>query len=134
MNSLIGIAILAGLVYAIIIDAAYLKIYGVLVIIYAVITQIGTSTLYNNGCRKSNIATWNAPNNPQILVTFEWDIEKAEEYMKKKQAETGLPITITHLVGYCAGHAFKDEPDVNGRICFGNVSLFLNIVLSKTEC
>ena len=48
-------------------------------------------------------------------------MEKAEEYLKKKQMESGLPITVTHLVGYCAGYAFRNEKDVNGRLSFGNV-------------
>lgn len=61
------------------------------------------------------------PNDPEIFVTHEWDLTKAQEYLKKKQEETGLPLTITQLVGYCASRALKDEPDLNGRICFGNV-------------
>ena len=59
-----------------------------------------------------------------MLISFEWNIEKAQKFLKRKQTETGLPITITHLVGYCAGHAFKDESDFNGRLCFSNVKLF----------
>jgi hypothetical protein len=122
MNSFIGIAILAGLIYSFLIDGAYLKIYAILVLVYTIFTQLGSFNKHNNKGKKCNIATWNAPNNSEIRATYEWDIEKAEEYIKRKQEETGLPITITHLVGYCAGHAFKDEPDVNGRLRFGNVT------------
>lgn len=121
MNSFIGLAILAGLVYSFFIDGTYLKIYSILVIGYIILTQLGNSNRYNNKSRKINIVTWNAPNNSEIFVTYEWDVEKAEQYLKRKQEETGLPITITHLVGYCAGRAFKNEPDINGRICLGNV-------------
>lgn len=74
------------------------------------------------------------PNDPQCLATYEWDVEKAQEYLEKQRKETGLPITLTQLVGYCAGHAFKNEPDVNGRLSFGNVGFTYFIVLSKRQC
>lgn len=61
------------------------------------------------------------PNDPQILATVEWDVEKAKEYLKRQKAQTSFPLTMTHVVGYCAGHALKNQPDFNGRICFGNV-------------
>ena len=68
------------------------------------------------------------PNDPQILVSFEWDLTNAEAFLEKKRKETGLPLTITHLVGYCVARAFKDQPDLNGRLSFGNVFHPLNFV------
>ena len=62
------------------------------------------------------------PNDPQILVSFEWDITKAERYLEKKRKETNLPLTLTHLAGYCVGQALKGDTSVNGRLSFGNVS------------
>ena len=62
-----------------------------------------------------------APNDPQVLATFEWDLTKAEEYLERKRKETNLPLTLTHLAGYCASRALKDQPDLNGRLSFGNV-------------
>lgn len=70
------------------------------------------------------------PNDPQILAAYEWDTEKAKQYLNSKIEETKLPLTLTHVVGYCASRALKNEPDVNGRICFGNVSPCLFLVLS----
>jgi len=64
-----------------------------------------------------------APNDPQILAAFEWDIEKAKRYLNSKREETGLPLTLAHVVGYCAARALRNEPDFNGRICFGNVKV-----------
>lgn len=131
MNSFIGIAVLAGLFYSFLIDGTYMKIYVILVVGYTILTQLGNSSRYNNKSRKCNIATWNAPNNPEIRATYEWDIERAESYLKRKQEETGLPLTMTHLVGYCAGHAFKDEADVNGRLRLGNVNSPSPLVLPQ---
>ncbi len=62
------------------------------------------------------------PNDPQILVSFDWDLANAEAFLEKKRKETGLPLTITHLVGYCAGKSLNNQPDINGRLSFGNVS------------
>jgi len=36
------------------------------------------------------IASIIAPNDPQILAAFEWDIEKAKEYLNSKRKETSL--------------------------------------------
>ena len=66
-------------------------------------------------------STFLGPNDPQILVTFEWDLTKAEAYLEVKRSETKLPVTLTQLVGVCASRALKDQPELNGRICFGNV-------------
>jgi hypothetical protein len=131
MNSFIGIGILTAILYGIYVDGTFFKMYIILLVIYTILTQIGSYSRYNNGRKKCTISTWNGlfffkllgPNDPEIFVTHEWDLTKAQAYLKKKQEETGLPLTVTQLVGYCAGHALKDEPDLNGRICFGNVLL-----------
>ncbi len=40
MNALFGLAILTGIIYSLIVDMTFLKLYLVLVIIYYVITQL----------------------------------------------------------------------------------------------
>ncbi len=57
-----------------------------------------------------------------MLLSYEWDIAKAQKFLDQKRAETKQPITLTHLVGYCASRALKEQPEINGRLCFGNVS------------
>lgn len=66
-----------------------------------------------------------APNDPQIHLTFEWDLTKAEIYLEKKRKETNLPLTLTHLVGFCAARGLSGQPDLNGRLSFGNVNSFI---------
>eukprot|EP00826_Nyctotherus_ovalis_P024245 TRINITY_DN1877_c0_g1_i15.p4 TRINITY_DN1877_c0_g1~~TRINITY_DN1877_c0_g1_i15.p4 ORF type:complete len:128 (+),score=38.32 TRINITY_DN1877_c0_g1_i15:204-587(+) len=123
MKTFIGIGLVTAIIYWIFIDGTYLKIYLLLLLIYTIFTQIGTLTRYNNSRKKCNIATWNGPNDPQILMVHEWDVERAKEYLESRREETGLALTLTHLVAYCAGRALKNDPEVNGRICFGNVGL-----------
>ena len=60
-------------------------------------------------------------NDPQIHVTFEWNMYKAEEYLENKKQTTKLPLTWTHFVGFCASRAIHNQWDFNGRLSFGNV-------------
>ena len=59
MNAFFGIGIISAIVYSIMVDATYLKIYALLLIGYILLTQLGTLNRYNNGRKKCNIATWN---------------------------------------------------------------------------
>ncbi len=136
MNALFGIGILAGIIYSLMIDFTYMKIYIVLLIGYTLLTQIGTLSEYNNARKKCTIATWSgkelthnfeflqiAPDNAEILASFEWDATKALEYLDNYRKKTGKQVTITHLVGQCAAKCMSNEPHFNGRISFGNVIL-----------
>ena len=57
MNALIGISIFTAFIYGILIDGTYFKIYFIVLAIYYLCTQIGTSK-YNTPRTKINIATW----------------------------------------------------------------------------
>ena len=59
MNAFKGIAIVSAIIYGIFVDATYFKIYAVLMLAYIILTQIGTSSKYNNPRKKCNIASWN---------------------------------------------------------------------------
>ena len=58
MNPLTGLGIAAGIIYWMWVDAAFFKIYFVLLMGYIVLTQLGTYSKYNSGQKKLNIATW----------------------------------------------------------------------------
>jgi len=55
------------------------------------------------------------------MLNHEWDITNAEAYLEKKRKETKLPLTLTQLCGYAAAKGLSGNPDLNGRISFGNV-------------
>ncbi len=120
MNPLLGVGIFSAIIYWCFIDASYFKIYFILILAYIALTQIGTSSAANSLKKKLGIAGWNAPNNPQILVTFQWDLTKSDAYIDKKRKESGLPLTLTNFVGFCASRAMHNQPDFNGRLSFGN--------------
>ena len=74
MNALYGIGILGAILYWICVDATYFKICLCLLILYTLLTQVGTLTKYNNLRKKGGIATWNGtslqvdPNSPELSV------------------------------------------------------------------
>ena len=59
MNAFFGLAIVAALVYGVVIDGTYFKIYIIILVAYIILTQLGTLSRYNNKRKKCNIATWN---------------------------------------------------------------------------
>jgi len=77
------------------------------------------------------MVSWYGLNDPQIHVTFEWNMHKAEEYLERKKRETKLPLAWAHFIGFCASRAIYNQPDFNGRLSFGNVNLLATLVLSK---
>ncbi len=134
MNAIYGVAIVSALLYWIYFDGTYFKIFLCTLIGYTLLTQIGTLTRHNTMRKKCTIATWNGPNSPQIYVSIEWDITKAQAYLEKKRKETSQPLTLTHLVGYAVAQAMSKQPDINGRISFGNVLsewIIMRVVLSE---
>jgi ABC-type transport system involved in Fe-S cluster assembly fused permease/ATPase subunit len=59
MNAFIGIGLLTFVVYSLMIDFTFCKIYLVFLIAYIILTQLGTLSRFNNKRKKCNIATWN---------------------------------------------------------------------------
>ena len=133
MNPFVGIGIFSAIVYWCFVDAAFFKIYFIILLAFIALTQLGTFSRFNNFRVKRRIATWYAPNDPQILMNFDWDMTKSDEYIEKKRKESGLPISITHFLAFCVSRGMHEQQDFNGRLSFGNVmcSTLINLVLSE---
>ncbi len=58
MNPFIGLAILSGVVYGLLVNGTYFKIYAASLLGYVLLTQLFTSR-FNTPRKKINIATWN---------------------------------------------------------------------------
>ncbi len=121
MNPLSALGIAAAVIYWCLIDAAFFKIYLIVLLCFLALTQFSAPSRYNDFRRKVNAASWDWLNDPQILVTFQWNMHKADQYLEKKKNESGLPLTLTHFIGFCASRAIHNQPDFNGRLSFGNV-------------
>lgn len=72
-----------------------------------------------NTRRKLAIATWRAPNDPNIYGKITVNAEPAIEYLGHLRRETGEKVTITHLLGRAAAMALARMPTLNGRIVLG---------------
>ncbi len=71
------------------------------------------------GWRKIAASTWDAPSDPQIYGDLEVDVGPATRFIEEARAATGVPLTLTHLVGKALAHAFAQNPDLNGRLYRG---------------
>lgn len=69
--------------------------------------------------RKIAIATWSSPKEGNIYGKMSIDMSNALAYIDFLRKTSGQKITITHLVGKAAATAFRDCPDINGRIFLG---------------
>ncbi len=73
----------------------------------------------NNTRRKLAIATWDAPREGNIYGKLTVDVEEAVRYVAWKRAQTGLRITLTHVVGKAVATALAAAPGLNGVIRLG---------------
>lgn len=73
----------------------------------------------NSVRRKLAIATWSAPREGNIYGKLTVDVTEARQYIAWLRKETGLKITITHLVGKAVAEALSRAPGLNGVIRFG---------------
>ena len=121
MNAMLVIGLFASVIYGILIDGTWFKIYFILLFSYYVLTQIGRGNKQNTRRTKVNIATWNAPNQPIVNFTSDWDFEKAKLYIEKVRKETGKNITISHVCAAALGRSLRDETQWVGKIWCGNV-------------
>lgn len=69
--------------------------------------------------RKIAIASWASPKEGNIYGKMSIDMGNALHYIDYLRKTSGKKVTITHLIGKAAGFAYKDCPDLNGRIFLG---------------
>lgn len=69
--------------------------------------------------RKLAIATWAPPREGNIYGKLTVDASNALKYIEEKREETGLKVTMTHVVGAAIGRAMAAAPGLNGFIRLG---------------
>lgn len=78
-----------------------------------------TITEPNSVRRKLAIASWSPPKEGNIYGKLTVDVSQAKAYLAWVREETGLKVTITHLVGKAVAVALSRAPGLNGVIRFG---------------
>ena len=93
MNALLGLAILAAILYGILFDGLYWRIYGCCVLVYLVFVICSTNKRDNHKRRIITLSTWNRkslltnypmiePSDPTSYLCCELNMTKAIEYVK----------------------------------------------------
>jgi pyruvate/2-oxoglutarate dehydrogenase complex dihydrolipoamide acyltransferase (E2) component len=68
------------------------------------------------GWRKIAAATWGRPSDPQIYGDMEIDATALLEFIDDARAATGVPLTITHLVGKAIAYSLAENIDLNVKL------------------
>ena len=74
---------------------------------------------WNSTRRKLAIASWSAPREGNIYGKLTVDATEALAYLEWLRKESGVKVTLTHLVGKAVALALKEAPGLNGVIRFG---------------
>jgi hypothetical protein len=124
MNALLVIFFVAYSIYAFFNNFKFWLIYIALMALYIYLTQVRFLNSSLNSLRKRiQIATWGAPNDPEIYGKLKLDITKMEPYLEELSKEIGEKITITIFVIKLIALAMRKYPDFFGYIKFGKVIL-----------
>ena len=71
--------------------------------------------------RKIAVATWRAPAEGRIHARTEVDVTAALAHIERLRAETGVRVTLTHLVGAALGRALRAVPEARARVVLGRL-------------
>ncbi|MBM66188.1 MAG: 2-oxo acid dehydrogenase [Myxococcales bacterium] len=84
----------------------------------------------NSTRRKLAIATWAAPREGLIYGSLSIDTTEAQRYIDYLRDESGLRVSITHLVGKALALGLKASPGLNGRIHRGRFIPFEEVAFA----
>lgn len=66
--------------------------------------------------RRIALHTWPAPRDPTVYSTLQIDMTEGLRFLDRLRAETGVHVTVTHLVAKAIGIALRRIPDANAII------------------
>ncbi len=64
---------------------------------------------------------WGKPGDPSIYGILDVDISKALPYLERRERESGVRLTLTHLVTRAVAMAFKRHPECNAYVRWGRI-------------
>jgi len=73
----------------------------------------------NSVRRKLAMASWSAPREPNLYGRIAVDAAAAVATLERLRAESGVPVTIEHLVGAACARALLEAPGLGARVLFG---------------
>ena len=69
--------------------------------------------------RKLAIATWRSPREGNMYGKMTLDATNVLAHLEKVREESGVKVTVSHLVGKAVAKVMEQAPTLNGRIAFG---------------
>lgn len=74
--------------------------------------------------RKIAVATWRPSRDGRLYARIELDATAVLAHVARLRAETGVHVTVTHLVGKAVARAVRAVPEVHARVVFGRIVPF----------
>ena len=71
--------------------------------------------------RAMAVHAWSAPRDPTVYGIIDLDATKTLAYVERLRTESGVRVTLTHLVGKALGLAIAERPEVNAIIRRGRI-------------
>src|SRR2546425_10099848 len=75
------------------------------------------------GWRRVAVQAWRAPHDPSVYATLDIPMGPALTYLDRLRAETGVRVTVTHLVARGVALAIRQSPQLNGIVARGRIML-----------
>jgi pyruvate/2-oxoglutarate dehydrogenase complex dihydrolipoamide acyltransferase (E2) component len=75
------------------------------------------------GWRRVAVHAWRPPSDPSVYAVLEIPMRSALAYLERVRNETGVRITVTHLVARSLALAIRRYPTLNGIVARGRVML-----------
>jgi pyruvate/2-oxoglutarate dehydrogenase complex dihydrolipoamide acyltransferase (E2) component len=67
------------------------------------------------------VHAWSAPRDPTVYGIIDIDATRLLEFVERVRAESGVKVTLTHVVGKAVGLAIAERPEVNAIIRRGRI-------------
>lgn len=71
--------------------------------------------------RKIALGTWKTVGDPSVYAILDMEVETALEFMKQKQQESGVKITMSHFFGGAVSRVLEKHPQINSVIRWGHI-------------
>jgi len=75
------------------------------------------------GWRRVAAQAWPPPSDPSVYAVVELNMQGALEYLDRLRAESGVKVTVTHLVARGIALAIRHQPQMNGIVSRGRIML-----------
>jgi pyruvate dehydrogenase E2 component (dihydrolipoamide acetyltransferase) len=84
---------------------------------------VGRKLLDLSSWRRVALSAWGSPRDPTAYGAVDLEATRALEAVRARSAETGVRITLTHLVGKALAGALAERPEMNGFVSRGELVL-----------